>query len=1049
VARAAPHVLTVPPGLKFADTVVEALLGGEILDLPFGTEPALLADLVIYVPTQRLRPILEAAFAARLAPAPAILPRIRPLGEPGDPLDQVISAGGEIAALDAAIVEPVVAPLHRRFELLPLIERWRAALPRLEGDTSVDPGISTRERLALADALGRLIDEMRILDVPLDRLASVAPPGYDAAAHDIYWGQSREFLRIAAVYWPNRLRELGARDAMDHRLAAIDAEARRLGAIDPKTPIIVLGSTGSVPATARLMRAVARLDHGAVILPGLDRRLDDAGWAEIGAETSSLATRFAHPQAMLKSAIREIGVPREAVLALGTEQPGLAARNRLFSEALRPAESVDRWRETAAMDQAEALAGATVIEAAEEREEALAVAILMRETLEKPEAEVAFVTADRGLAARVAAELRRWHITIEDSAGTPLGETLPAGLLRLLIDAAASGAGGAILALIRHPLARFGFARDRIAALADAFEILVLRGRNFLPALGLADRVRHALAAPPDFPHPAARRISETVRAALPELARVLDQALTPFTRGAPDASLGAFAADLATRLVAAATDDAGESTLVGDGAASALLARLGEIEVHGETCMIAPSGLAGAIDLLLGEVVLPSRATHPAVTHPRAMILGPLESRLVSADRIILGGLNEGVFPPASADDPFLNRAMRVDLGLSPPERRIGQSAHDFMMLSGAPDLYLTRARRAGEQPAIPSRFLRRLAAFTGAAGWQGMLARGDRVLDLARRLDEPASYNPVQPPQPVPVAPRIPPRLSITEIETLRRDPYSIYARHILGLVPLEPIDPALDARERGTILHTCLEEYAREDPPGDPAQAAELLRAIGMKHFDPIKQERELFHFWWERFVTIIPDFVAFDAERRAMGQAILPEVRGKLVLDLASGAAITISGKADRIELDAWGALSIFDYKSGEAPSNPQINLGLAPQLPITGALASRGAFPGVPAGARVAELAHILIGGRDPLENKPVKPDDKAGKTLDSLQAENWSRLERELDDFATGLRAYRSRVAPRAAAREGDYDHLARVAEWANAGSRTESDEETDGEGDA
>lgn len=1044
MARAVPHVLTVPPGLNFAEIAIAALLGGDILDVPFMAEPARLADLVIYVPTLRMRAILEAEFAARLAPAPVILPKIRALGDPGDPLDRLIGNEDDLAALgEAALAVPVIAPIRRRFLLLPLVEAWRARLPRQAGAAQADPGTSIRERLALADSLGRLIDEMRILEVPLERLASAAPPGYDAAAHDIYWAQSREFLKIAAQFWPKRLAEIGARDAMDIRLSAIDAEARRLAAHDPDTPTIVLGSTGSVPATARLMRAVSRLDHGAVILPGLDPMLDEAGWSEIGARHSSLATRFAHPQATLKTVLGEIGVPREAVRALGAVPPGLAVRNRILSEALRPAESVDRWRETATIDMDAGLDGLSVVEAMEEREEALAIAILMRETLERPDARVAFVTADRGLAARVVGELRRWHVAAEDSAGSPLGDTLPAGFLRLMLSAAATGSGGPVLALLRHPLARFGFAPALLAELVTAFEILVLRGRHFSPAQTFAERVRHALAHPPERAHPAARRIRDPARAMLPALAKALDDCLEPFSPGVPQAMFGDFAARLADRLEAACLDDAGVSSLAGDAAAAALFGLLAEVETHGADCPMSALGLAGAIDLLLHERVLPPRATHPAITHPRALILGPLESRLLAADRVILGGMNESVFPPAAADDPFLNRAMRDDLGLTPPERRIGQSAHDFMMLAGAADLYLTRARRAGEQPAIPSRFLRRLEAFAGEAAWKRCLGRGEAVLALARRLDEPPAYAPVEPPAPVPAAPRIPPRLSITEVETLRRDPYAIYARHILGLEPLEPVDPALDARERGTILHACLEDYTRAVPPADPEAAAAMLRAIGETRFKAIRQESELYHFWWERFLAIIPDFVAFDAARRVAGRTILPEVRANLPLELPSGAAITLSGKADRIEVDRDGTVSIFDYKSGAQASGKEINRGLAPQLPITAALAARGAFAGIEAGAEVATLAHVTIGGREPLEIKPVKPE--AG-TITALQEENWSRLVEELDALAEGSRGYAARIAVRAAAREGDYDHLARVSEWQNAGPGADDADEGTGE---
>lgn len=1049
MARAVPQVFTLAPGKNFAKLILRALMERRLIDRDFTADPAVMADLVIYVPTQRVRRILEAEFAEALAPRPAILPRIRPLAEPGDPLDRLFSDGAPDGLADiASATIPVIEPIARRFQLLPLIEKWRGLLRKAASGNDTRPGsfpsdafqpgaaASIRESLALADALGRLIDEMRIAGVPLDALESTAPPGYDPSRFDTYWEKTRDFLRIAARYWPEVLSALNARDAMDIRLEAIETEARRLEESDPKTPVLVIGSTGSVAATARLMRAVSRLDYGAVVLPGLDLGLDARGWDAIASQTATLATRFAHPQAALKRVIAEIGIPREAIRPLEAETVPEAARNRAISEALRPAESVDGWRETLqTLDLAAALDGIALVDAADEREEALAVALLMRETLATDAASVAFVTADRGLARRVAIEMRRWDVEVEDSAGVSLAER-PAGVfLRLFLRAATMRDGGSILALLRHPLARVGFPADEIEAITDALEILVFRGRHFSPALALPERVRHALASTPSHPHTVAQGIDDATRAKLPELAAALEAAFAPYAPEAPARTISDFVFDLVGVLARLSADEAGASALDPDPDGALLIEMLRDIGANGETCRIAPAGLAGALDLFLAErIVPPSRHGHP-----RAAILGPLEARLVLADRVIVGGLNEGSFPPIAEEDAFLNRAMRLDLGLQPPERRIGQSAHDFVMLAGNREVIFTRAARAGGQPAIPSRFLRRLEAFAGKDHWSAVAARGERVLRLARLIDEPAGYAPIAAPEPIPSAPRVPGRLSITEIETLRRDPYAIYAKHILRLAPLEPIDPLLDGRERGTLIHACLEAYARSEPPADPELAAQHLREIGAEQFREIQHESELFHFWWQRFVAIIPEFVAFDRARRDAGSRILTEIRGKLPLVLDTGETVTISGKADRIEIDASGRLSILDYKTGTPPGNATIERGLAPQLPITAALAMRGAFEPVPAPTGISEIAHIPIGGQKAVAAKPFA----GNTTLDALIEANWQRLERELASLARGEAAYRSRIAPAFRDRDGDYDHLARVREWHATGGISNAADDT------
>lgn len=1027
MARARPAVFSIPPGADFAGTLVRALLDRRLIDLPFAEDPGLLADLVIYVPTRRARPVIEAAFAAAFAPRPILLPAIRPLAEPGDPLADIVET-----ALDPIADHPSVSPEARRFRLLPLVEAWHRGMRRVAGDEARDAGLALRDALMLAGELGRLIDEMRIAGLPLETLASVAPPGYDPARFDAYWSHSRDFLRIAAEFWPATLAETGARDAIDLRLAAIEDEALRLQRDDPKTPMLVVGSTGSVAATARLMRQVARLDFGAVVLPGLDTGLAEGAWALIGDDHASIGTRFAHAQASLKRSLAEIGVGRGDVAVLAEAHP----RMRLISEALRPAETVDAWRASAAtIDLDAALAGLAIIEAPDEREEALAVAILMRRTLEKPGARVAFVTADRALAERVRSELRRFGIDATDTAGTPLAEC-PAGLLaRLFLKAARMRDGISILSLLNHPDLRLGWDASTARALAQALELLVFRGRHFAAPMRLADRVRHALGAGARE-HRAAAAIPEAIRAGLHDLAAMLDDAFEPFREG--EASLAGLAETLAATLLTFTRDASGAALIEADPDGPDLLDFLAEIAAQGGSRPIAAPAFGPAIDLLLSERIMPPARRDPG----RAAILGPLEARLVFADRIILGGLNEGSFPPVATEDPFLNRAMRLDLGLQPPEWRIGQSAHDFMMLACNPEIVLTRAGRVEGEPRISSRFLRRIEAFVGAGRWKALRDAGEAVLGWGRMLDAPGPYAPIAPPAPVPARPRVPARLSITEIETLHRDPYAIYARHILGLERFEAIDPELDARERGTVLHKALELYAAGEPPLDPEEAAQRLRDIGAECFRPIAHDAELHAFWWQRFLAIIPGFVGFDRARRAAGSRVLAEQRGRATLALAGGDLVTLSGKADRIERTPDGTISVFDYKSGEPPARIDIAAGFAPQLPITAALIAEGAFAGIAPGARIDELAYLAIGGSKPVEQRSIQ-----GNALDAegLASRDMERLMATLERLAEGLEGYPPRIRPARGDVEGDYDHLARIAEW----SSTSGASDDPGDGDS
>lgn len=1033
MARPVPQVFTISPGTDFVACLVDALLAGRLLPAHYAQEPEALADLTIFVPTQRVRALLRDRLLAATAPRPVLLPRIRALGEPWDPLEETLDSLAEPEETGSA--RPL-DPLRRRFLLLPLVSAWHRALARLGGhDMPAEAGPhAMRERLALADALGSLIDETIIADLPLDVLARAAPPGYDASRHDIYWEQTRRFLQIAAEAWPGLLAEQGYADAKALRREALDAEARRVheGAAGA---FLLAGSTGSVPVTARLMRAIARHDSGAVILPGLDLELSAANWDLIGNEQASLATRFAHAQSHLKTTLTTIGVPREAVMPLGDPTPALRARNRLISESLGPAETVHLWRETReSRDLAAATEGLIVLEAPDPRREALAIAVLIRETLETPDRPVALVTADRTLALRVQSELKRWGIVIEDSAGLRLRDLQAGQLAILLLRAVEEPVGAHLLALLRHPDLRLGLPESELAGTVTALEMMVFRQRRAAERTGLRRQVEQAF----DLAGSGGLAPKPIERSALTAFADRLDAVLAPL-RANEARPLPALLDSVIEALDALTRPAEGLPLWRSHPSGIQLLGVLDSLRQAAADQTGPGPDLREILRATLAEAVLPATGGHR-----RAAILGPLEARLLSTGRLILGGLNEGQFPPAAREDPFLNRTMRLHLGLTPPERRIGQSAHDFQMLAGHLDLVLSRAQQGGEGPAQPSRFWRRLEALCGAEAWKALRARGETVLALSGQLDETGTVpEPISRPAPIPARPRVPARLSITEVETLRRDPFALYARHLLGLNALNPVDPPIDARDRGNLVHRCLELYAAEEPPTEPAAAEARLRAIGQAVFGEIQADPARHAFWWRPFERLIPAFVAFDRARRNRGFTVLTEQRARFPLVLPTGDSVLIVGKADRVERSPEGQVAIFDYKTGSAtPSNRDLEAGLAPQLPMSAALALRGAFPKLPPSDSVAELAYFGVGDRSRGEPQPIL----AGRERESSEA-IWHFLLDELTALASGEKGYVSRIHPAKRQGPGDYDHFARVREWDALGG-AESEDGGDGDGE-
>ncbi|MFL5034047.1 MAG: double-strand break repair protein AddB, partial [Microvirga sp.] len=421
------RVFTIPAGVPFLPTLADALLDGRLCG--DGAIDTAAPDAVIYLPTRRAARAFAAIVAARNGNRAQLLPRIVPLGD-ADQAEFDLAAGALESAFEAtAALAPPIAPMERRLILTRLVQRWAAAVsPDLH---RLPPGVpflvpsSPADAVNLAADLELLMDALAVEEVPWDEIAQAVESEYSE-----YFKLTLDFVRIAVEGWPDILRERGASDPAHRRSTLIKAEAERLLRERPQTPIIAAGSTGSMPSTAALLAAIARLPNGAVVLPGLDQDLDDEAWGKIGRRDDGNGEFIhGHPQAMLKRLVEtSLQVSRRDVPVLGSAGGSARARSRILTEALRPAETTDLW---VAMDRAEhaglaaaGLAGVAIVEAVDEREEALAMAIALRETLEQPGHRAALATPDRALAIRVAAELRRWNVAVEDSAGVALSDSL-------------------------------------------------------------------------------------------------------------------------------------------------------------------------------------------------------------------------------------------------------------------------------------------------------------------------------------------------------------------------------------------------------------------------------------------------------------------------------------------------------------------------------------------------------------------------------------------------------------------------------------------------
>ncbi|MCJ2017312.1 double-strand break repair protein AddB [Methylobacterium sp. E-065] len=1046
-------VFTITRGVPFLPTLAEALLSGQLVG-PVASDPLALAAVTLYLPTRRATRALSAILAERLgrdAPGQAtLLPRMIPLGEADEA--ELDLAAEPLLEANADPLSAPMAPLERRLILARLVQAWARTVDRtllpLDAEVPFLVPSSPADAIGLAGDLERLMDALTVEGLPWSEIGAAVEAEYSR-----YFGLTLDFVQIAAENWPKLLAERGLADPVARARGLILAEERRLSRGVTQDPVIVAGSLGSVPATARLIAAVAKLPRGAVVLPGLDLDLDAAGWD--GIDTGEGFTRIiahGHPQAVPHRLLGpdNLNLARSEIVALGEPDPGQVARAALLSQALRPADTTDAW---AALDPSErdtnarlGLDGLALVEAADEREEALIAAVALREALQTPGATAALVTPDRGLAGRVAVELLRWGIVAEDSAGLALAGSPAGRLARLAAELAADLARkqadaipARLIALLSHPMVQLGLPRADVVRGAAALEIGLLRGP--VPAPGFSG-LRNALAAeragPPEHRPRAKRRLKDIDWDLAADLLDRLDHVFEDFPGpdGAGDCDLVTTAArhrEACDRLVSG-PEDAPQTE--SDGSLSCLDALFDDLE------LAEPGLMPGRFDdyatfftSLARERVVACSGEAP---HPRLRILGLLEARLLSVDRVVLGGLDEGVWPVRTLTDAFLNRPMRERVGLNPPERRIGQMAHDFVQALGCRDAVITRALKREGAPTVPSRLIQRLRALAGDTNWDAVLVAGRRLAGLAARLDA----APVQPrlkrPAPKPDPALFPRSLSVTEIETLVRDPYSIFARHVLGLDPLDPLAAAPGVATRGSLVHEVFAEFARRHPRDLPRDATERLFDLALNAFAEIEAEYpNLYAEWWPRYQRMAGAYLDWEAQRRPGLTQIHPEVSGRWVIPMGR-ESFTLRARADRIELRPDGSACIVDYKTGAPPSAKMIFSGFSPQLTLEAAMLMHGAFADLPKVKTPPDLLYIhASGGRKPFLPLPVKPPRGEARDVAAIVTEHAERLRDLIARFMTGDAAYTARPYPQYASKYGSYDHLARVLEWSLAGDES------------
>ncbi len=1047
-------ILKCPLYSPFIPTLAAAILDGSIWNRS-QPEPHELPKLTIYLPARAPVEALKLAFLALAPNGATFLPRIRVLGE-ADPLDLFAAYGPRMASTAAALgllenalaIPPAFSELERQVQLAALVMRAsRSLLGRRLAHEPVFAAIPAASAFTIAGQIAALIGEAHAEGPDLSRIAFL-----DRSRASGSEQLSSQLLRGVLRDWEAQKAKAGKLDSEERRngLMAIEAEFIR----QSDAPVIIAGSTGSVAATIGLMEGALGRPQSALVLYGLD---DSAAAVEEHPE---------HPQYGLQQLLARLNVQPGGIRALrpphpkgrgsnsvlspqphphadaaGREDPRtflhpgeraaasspsplgeragvrgdfapLSRRARFLGEALRPAPETAQWPafiQTLGRDAASPAPGLSLIEADTLQNEAAAIALILRQCLEVPGQTAAVVTPSDSLLSRVRHALGQWEI----GADAPQ-EAFSADTIAIrAASCAATAKAEEFVELLRKAQGKSAAQSWRVAEIVDLGVLRQMWRPASLAGIPAAlSRAEHATQSG-EARHPAMKRIGARQWEMARSFAVQVVEALSPLTARAKERlTLSDWAA--AHRAVLSQLERLGLSC-----AENPVVSLLEHAAVRAFTLDLADySDLFARVASERPEKTLES-------PHPRLFLLKPLDARLLSADVVVLAGLNEGCWPHAPGPDPWLNRADRAFIGLPPQERRIGRSAHDFVSLAAsAPQVILTRSKKENGSLTRPSRWVSRIKALAEACE-TAALQTDRHWLEWVAAHRAPGAPAPASRPQPRPPLASRPRRLSVTAIETWFANPYAIYARHILGLEPLRRLDETSDARDKGILYHAALHAFFQDHPGELPQNAADALVAKLDKAAEELGFNLAGAPFWKPRFARFAEWFAATEGSRREGVQLLKSEVGGKLVLAAPAGP-FEVTARADRIDRLSDGSLRIYDFKTSANTAKVSAGRG-APQLALEGLLAKEGAFAGIPGGA-AAELFYIVAAGGEP-PGEIVAPKVPAADAIEAARTGTLQRIAR-FDDEATPYE-YETRAVFREKAENDPYAHLARVREWA------------------
>ncbi len=901
------------------------ILAEHLLD-KFQANPFDLARVKVILPTRRACQTLKESFFKKSPNKSTLLPQM-------------------VALYDMDDLSVDLPPAISDWERLFLLTKLCQAKPNLK---------ETPKAFQVALSLAELLDLSYQYNVRFENLADLVPSANFAQ----HWQETITFLDIISTQWPKILEEHGVIDKQDRLQRVLTIIAQRIQ--QQNNYMVMAGLTSDLPGVKALMQAVQKT--GDIFLDGVD---------EIFIKSDTIPEKH-HTQYLIYKTIKDLKIHPNQIIFQSQPNP----KEELVEQAFRS----NIWQSSNLNE--DSLKNLKYILSETAEQEALTIALYLRQALEDTDKTACLVTTDRNLARRVISQMKRWQIHLDDSAGIPFKHT-STGAFLLQILALAEDFKNPVqqLALYKNPLFADGQNPTQVRINIKNAEKLARQKHQSLNYVPKEDGYSFFQFFQNDT---------------LVE-AKILFQKhiLLAETWATTDTQSGS---------------DVLWNTPTGRQLKSALSQIIDQCDLLGKIS-------TREYPTLFSQMIGFQSAHQSYGYHQRIKILGPIEARFTHTDLCIIGGLNEQIFPQLLDAGPWLNRPMREQLHLPDAEAHITNLAHDFMHLASSKEVILSRCIKSNGTPTVASRFIQRLQMVAQVNGLEIPTFRAH----LAELVDHPEKEQNIVRPAPCPNAEVRPKKLSVTNVELLKKNPYAIYAKYILSLYPLDDWDNPAKASLYGQAVHDTLSQmnHLLDDQKAFLVMR-ENLKKTSLSPSDCL--------FYESIFKSNVWPFFKNQQEKLSQQKhKTFLEITGQVSFKLKDDD-FTLTARMDRVDVTPHQSATVIDYKTGTPPSFSKVVSGLAPQLTLEAWILLQGGFKNIQI-QKIDDIEYWHM-GRHAKRNSFVQSQKE---DLNIVIEKTQQGLKKLLITYADAKTPYEVEPVADFTSTYDDYAHLSRKKEWAHA----------------